>query len=185
MRLNLGCGHNKRPGWINVDKFAACKPDQIVDLESLPWPWPDDEAEEVLLNHVLEHLGAAPDVYIGIMKELWRVCRNGAAVTIVVPHPRHDDFLIDPTHVRPITAQGLQMFSRKMNEEWARVGAANTPLALYHGIDFDFVSAEMRLEEPWGSDFEKGKIDHKTISEAVRRFNNIVKEQKFVLRTVK
>lgn len=26
MRLNLGCGNVKMPGWLNVDKVAACNP---------------------------------------------------------------------------------------------------------------------------------------------------------------
>jgi len=36
VRLNLGCGANKIPGWMNVDHSAECAPDQVVDLESLP-----------------------------------------------------------------------------------------------------------------------------------------------------
>src|SRR4051794_26785541 len=113
MRLNLGCGGNKMPGWLNVDHSSACAPDTLVDLETLPWPWADNYAEEVLFNHVLEHLGATPALYIGIIKELWRICAPGATVTIAVPHPRSDDFLNDPTHVRAITGEGLVMFSSK------------------------------------------------------------------------
>src|SRR4249919_3237809 len=112
MRLNLGCGRNKLPGWLNVDHSASCEPDAVVDLEVLPWPWPDNSADEILLNHVLEHLGAVPATYIGIIRELWRVCRPGATVTIAVPHPRSDDFMNDPTHVRAVTAEGLVLFSR-------------------------------------------------------------------------
>ena len=37
MRLNLGCGNSKIPGWTNVDKIGACSPDQVVDLEAFPW----------------------------------------------------------------------------------------------------------------------------------------------------
>jgi hypothetical protein len=185
MRLNLGCGYNKRPGWTNVDHSPACQPDQVVELESFPWPWADSSVDEILMNHVLEHLGATPQAYIGVMKEIWRVCRGGASVTIVVPHPRHDDFLADPTHVRPITAPGLALFSRKLNEEWVRAGAANTPLALYHGVDFEIVKAEMRLDEPWSSRLTKGEIDQASVAQDALRYNNVIKEQEFVLRVVK
>lgn len=47
MRPNLGCGNRKREGWHNVDKVADCEPDEIVDLESLPWPWRDNSVDEI------------------------------------------------------------------------------------------------------------------------------------------
>ncbi|HUQ24214.1 MAG TPA: hypothetical protein VM140_00990 [Burkholderiales bacterium] len=185
MKLNLGCGNRKIPGWVNVDHSAACQPDQVVELESFPWPWPDGSVEEVLLNHSLEHMGETTAGYIGIIKELWRVCRAGASITIVVPHPRHDDFLGDPTHVRAITVPGLQLFSRKMNDQWIKDGAANTPLAIQHGVDFDVVHVETKLEEPWLSRLESKRMSEKEIIQDAKRYNNVVKEQKIVLKVVK
>jgi hypothetical protein len=185
MRLNLGCGANKLEGWTNVDKFAYFKPDQVVDLEQFPWPWGNDQADEILLHHVLEHLGAQPSVYFGVMQELWRVCRDGAHIAIAVPHPRHDDFLSDPTHVRPITLTGLAMLSRKVNEQWLREGSASSMLALYLGVDFDIVSDDFTLEEPWAGDFNSGRLDKLALLDAMQRYNNVIKEQRFVLRAVK
>ena len=185
VRLNLGCGRDLKPGWINVDRFGTFKPDVLADLEAFPWPWPDDYADEILMSHVLEHLGVHPDTYIGVIKELWRVCRDGATVQIVVPHPRHDDFISDPTHVRPVTAAGLQLFSRQANEQWAREGCANTPLALYHGVDFVLVSESRVLDERWAEEFRAGRIDAAGLQDAERRFNNVIKEQRFVLRAIK
>lgn len=144
MKLNLGCGSNKLPGHINVDKFG--EPDVTHDLEQFPWPWPTSSVEEVNLSHVLEHLGADPDVFIGVMKELYRVCQGGARVLIAVPHPRHDNFIGDPTHVRPVTPQMLGLFSRKNCEHWRASGFANTPLALYHQVDFEIVSTRYVVE---------------------------------------
>jgi len=185
LKLNLGCGAARMPGWTNVDKMAACGPDQVVDLERFPWPWPDGSVDEIMLHHVLEHLGASADVYIAVFKEMWRICRDGAAISIVVPHPRHDDFLGDPTHVRAVTGAGLEMFSRRANEAWRRGGFANTPLALYHGIDFEIAGEEMILDEPWRSELASGRLDRAAIEAAVSRYNNVVKEQRFVLRAVK
>ena len=122
MRLNLGCGDKRMPGWRNVDKVAMCNPDEVVDLERLPWPWPDDSVDEILLSHVLEHIGQTPDVYLGIIKEIYRVCRNDATVTIVVPHPRHDHFLrSDPCAVA--TPESLNMFSQAANRRLIAVEA--------------------------------------------------------------
>jgi hypothetical protein len=51
------------------------------------------------------------------MREIYRVCRHDAVVHVVVPHPRHDDFINDPTHVRPITPEVLSLFDRSTNLE--------------------------------------------------------------------
>jgi predicted SAM-dependent methyltransferase len=90
MKLNLGCGHNRLQGWTNVDMFQECSPDVVVDLESLPWPWADASVERVLFNHSLEHLGQDSRTFLGMMKELYRVCQDGAEIEINVPHPRHE-----------------------------------------------------------------------------------------------
>ena len=181
MKLNLGCGRRKLDGWLNVDRSPLCQPDRVVDLEQAPWPWPDGVADEIMLSHVLEHLGATPESYFAIMKELWRICRDGATVTIVVPHPRHDDFLHDPTHVRAITSEGLSMFSQALNREWLERGLANTPLGIELGIDFSVQSTAYVLDEPWNSRFRAGELSKHDIEAAMRRYLNVVKEATIVL----
>ena len=96
-------------------------PEIVQDLEIFPWPWPDNSADEILLCHVLEHLGQTPDLFLKIMQELYRVCKPNATVTIMVPDPRHDFFLNDPTHVRPHHAPVTtrDMFSKKQCEAWS------------------------------------------------------------------
>jgi hypothetical protein len=185
MRLNLGCGGKKLPGWVNVDKYPVCGPDQVVDLERFPWPWPDDSADEVLLEHVLEHLGASTEVYLGIIKELYRVCRDGAAVRIEVPHPRHDNFLGDPTHVRPIIPESLLLFSQAANREWLAQGVANTPLGLYIGVDFALASISFSLEQPWKERFERKDISTADLRHAILTYNNVVKQIDVVMHAVK
>src|SRR5438270_657359 len=129
LKLNLGSGQNPRPGYVNVDKHGD--PDLKCDLESFPWPWPDSSVSEILLIHVLEHLGASPDVFIRIMKEMYRVCEPAAQIYIVVPHPRHDNFIGDPTHVRPLTPAMMQLFSKKANLRWREIGSPRSPLERY------------------------------------------------------
>jgi len=185
MRLNLGCGGRKFPDWINIDKFPTCGPDQIVDLEQFPWPWPDNSVDEVRLYHVLEHLGAETVVYLGIIKELYRVCRDGAAINIIVPHPRHDDFIGDPTHVRPVTAESINLLSQAANREWLAMGAANTPLGLYIEVDFTMESVSYELAEPWQELFERKKLSPADLQHAIRFYNNVVKQTNMIIRPIK
>ena len=107
MKLNLGCGNKIMEGYVNVDKFNLYDIDIKHDLERFPYPFESETVEEIILSHVLEHIGQDPDVFIKILKELYRICKNQALINIAVPHPRHEAFISDPTHVRPITVLGL------------------------------------------------------------------------------
>ncbi len=185
MKLNLGCGSQHLPGWINVDKFAAAEPDQVADLERLPWPFADDCAQEVLLRHVLEHLGRDTDAFLGILRELYRVCAPGAAVRIVVPHPRHQDFLQDPTHVRPIVPEMFLHTSLAVNREWQQRGLPGTPLAMYLGIDFAIASVSLQLDPHWRRWLDADPARRAEIDQIARERNNVIQECEIVLRAEK
>jgi predicted SAM-dependent methyltransferase len=183
LKLNLGSGKNPKPGYINVDKFG--EPDVLHDLEKFPWPWETNSVGEVVLNHVLEHLGETTAVYFGIIKELYRVCAPGARISITVPHPRHNDFLNDPTHVRIVTPEGLQLFSKASNAEWAARGFANSPLGLYLDVDFQVENVNYALDEAWFTQLTKNQITQSEISQAMSRYNNVVKSIHITVRVIK
>ena len=139
----------------------------------------------MLLSHVLEHIGQQPDTFINIMKELYRICKNQSLIIINVPHPRHEDFLSDPTHVRPITILGLSLFDKKLNEEWQKVGAANTPLGLIHNINFKIESYEYVLDEDINNLRNLGKISDQELQKMMLHNYNVIKQININLRTIK
>ncbi len=185
MKLNLGCGSDKRKGYVNVDKMKKAKPDQVVDLESLPWPWPDSSVDEIVMKHVLEHLGADTETYLGIIAELYRIAKPKAKIVITVPHPRHDHYLNDPTHVRPITIEGLEMFSQAANRRWQKQKVANTPLGQFIGVDFEIADVQMLPDEPWRGRFQRGEINQADLHQAMRMYNNVIMETTITWRAVK
>lgn len=142
MKLNLGCGSRHLEGFLNIDSVASLGPDRVMDLEQTPWDLPTDGAEEVLLNHVLEHLGASTNSFLGVMQELHRVCRDGALIQINVPHPLHEHYRTDPSHVRPVTPQMLSMFSQAECDQAAAVGSPMTPWARILDVDFELASVQ-------------------------------------------
>jgi protein O-GlcNAc transferase len=185
MKLNMGCGQNKVPGFVNVDKFKECSPDLQMDLEVTPWKLPDNSVEEVLFNHCLEHLGATSDVFFGIIKELYRVCVPNAKIQINVPHPRHDNFIGDPTHVRIITPQVMSLFSKKNNEKWKATHASNTPLALYLGVDFEVERTELLPAENYRADLVSGKLTRAEFDRLALTTNNAISEIRMTVRAIK
>lgn len=183
LRLNLGCGLKRLEGFLNVDREGD--PDLRHDLEVAPWPWPDDSVSEVVLCHVLEHLGREPAVYLQVFKELYRVCRDGATVRVIVPHHRHDNFFNDPTHVRAVTAEGLSLFSQRRNREWAAMGLSNSPLGLYLGIDFEVTDMRVKPSELWHHVNAHMEVTAETLMQQAAMLNNMIEEVQMDLRAVK
>lgn len=82
-RLNLGCGSYKEPGFLlNVDGDPLAKPDLVLNLDEMPYPFPDDYFEEIRAYHVLEHLSNP----FAVMREIHRILAPNGLVIIRVPH---------------------------------------------------------------------------------------------------
>ena len=185
MKLNLGCGNKILKGYINLDKLNYYKCDITHDLEKFPYPFKNDSVNENLLSHVLEHLGQQPDTFINIIKELYRICTNNALIIINVPHPRHEDFLSDPTHVRPITVLGLSLFDQKLNRDWQKIGAANSPLGLIHDVNFNIEKYEYLLDENIVSKRNIGELNDQELEKMMLHNNNVIKQININLRAIK
>ena len=54
-KLNLGCGFDKRKGYLNIDLNSFHNPDLVADIRKLDM-LPSDYFEEILAQDVLEHL---------------------------------------------------------------------------------------------------------------------------------
>jgi hypothetical protein len=183
LRLNLGCGMKRFDGYVNVDRFG--EPDLRHDLEVVPWPWPDDSVSEIILEHVLEHLGRDTIVYLEIWKELYRVCQDGATIRIFVPHHRHEHFYNDPTHVRAVTADGMTLFSQRLNRQWVAQGLANSPLAIYLGIDFELIDVKLKPSELWRCVHAQNPASAEVLMQQSELYNNVIEEVQMLLRAVK
>ena len=183
MRLNLGCGAKLLDGYINVDKFS--KSDFRFDLETFPYPWEDNSVSEIVMHHVLEHLGQQTEIYLKIIQELYRICQPDAKIHITVPHHRSDRFFHDPTHVRPITPVGLSMFSKKNNLEWQAKGKAFTLLALYLDVDFELIDVDYTPSEVWFKRYPDCRSDKDLLLEESEIYCNLIKDVKMTLTAVK
>lgn len=92
--LDVGCGLNKEPGAVGIDKIAAVNPDVLHDLEQFPYPFEDNTFDRILLRHVVEHHS---DV-VRLMAEIHRIATPNAQVEIVTPHYSASGSWTDPTH---------------------------------------------------------------------------------------
>ena len=170
MKLNLGCGYNKLDGYVNVDHDSRCEPDVVADLEDT-LPFEDNSVDEIMMTHVLEHLGADVKTYFKIWKELYRVLKNEGVVKIIVPHHNHDNFHHDPTHVRKVTPIGVAMFDQERNLETIRTSGHETTLGLQLGIDIEVTQAGQDYA-PWFHEWASN-VPHKQAELELIKSNNI------------
>jgi hypothetical protein len=78
--------------------------------------------------------------------------------------------------VRPITPELLGLFSEKNNRLWLELGAANSPLALYHDVDFEVTNTHYVLDEPYASEFRNVILRQEVLGSLMRKYNNVVVE---------
>lgn len=96
MKLNIGCGRDKKIGYVNIDASPLINPDKVCNLEKVPLPFKEDSVEEILAYHVLEHIHN----FIPLMHDLHRICKNKAIIKIKAPFYSSWGQYNDPTHIR-------------------------------------------------------------------------------------
>ncbi|HEX8552433.1 MAG TPA: methyltransferase domain-containing protein [Abditibacteriaceae bacterium] len=107
MKLNLGCGNKKIEGFTGVDLFP-CEQARLLCNIARRLPFRDSCAEEILLDNVIEHIQDIP----ALVKELVRVARPGAKITIITPHFTSLDSWRDPTHVHHLAYGSFNHFEK-------------------------------------------------------------------------
>src|SRR6476646_2390261 len=90
LRLDLGCGWVKEPGYVGLDVFLALNAD--------PYPFADGSVAEVRSRHFLEH-----SLLDHVFHEAYRLLRPGGRFVAIVPYansadgmaPGHNVFLTE------------------------------------------------------------------------------------------
>ena len=120
MKLDIGCGKNKREGFTGVDQYPMEGVDIVHDVRQ-PWPWDHDTVDEVHCSHFVEHLTATERVHF--FNELHRVLKPGAKATVVTPHWASNRAYGDPTHQWPPVAE---MAFYYLSRDWRTTQAPHT-----------------------------------------------------------
>src|SRR6202795_2399106 len=132
--LDVGCGINKKPGAIGIDRNAAARADVLAELDSFPYPFRDSSFDALQAVHVIEHVS---DV-IRTMEEFHRLVRPAGEVFIVTPHYTDFSSFCDPTHRWHLNSYSLRYF-----------GEDHGGFGYYSGAKFDEISVHVKLLNLW------------------------------------
>jgi len=132
--LDVGCGINKYPGAIGLDRNPHTRADVIADLDHFPFPFRDNSFGEVRAVHVIEHVS---DV-IRAMEEFHRLLIPGGRAFLVTPHYTDFSSFCDPTHRWHLNSYSLRYF-----------GNDNAGYGYYSPARFREISVRVKLLALW------------------------------------
>lgn len=106
MYVNLGCGKDVRPGWVNVDRhpFPGVT---VADAERDSLPFPDGSVDVVYASHFLEHVFDLERV----IREVHRILKPDGIFEVRVPHGLKS--LYDPWHQHAFNLATFDRFTRE------------------------------------------------------------------------
>ena len=140
---------------------------------------------EIIAHHILEHIGEG---FIPLMIELYRVADNGCILDIIAPHIQHEVYYGDPTHKRPITVNGMSLFSKKYCREHIAKYSSSSGLGLRYNIDWDLESYDFDFDgfyEPMLKDFFQRKKMNQVTPEEDYSIQRLLREAWNVAMNVK
>ncbi len=151
--LDVGCGINKLPGSLGIDRNATTRADVLCDLDHFPYPFRDASFDKLQAIHVIEHVS---DV-IKTMEEFHRLLRPGGEALIVTPHYTDFSSFCDPTHRWHLTSFSLRYFTEKefgfgyySTARFEELSVHVKLLALWRYLGFELaVNASPRFRRFW------------------------------------
>ena len=122
MKIDIGCGKNKKEGFIGIDVLLFPGVDINENIFYFFNKASSDSIEEVRCTHFLEHLPAASRVLF--FNELHRIMKTGSQAVIIAPYFTDAAAYGDPTHEWPPISEWTFMY---LNKEWRNACAPHAP----------------------------------------------------------
>jgi SAM-dependent methyltransferase len=127
LKIDIGCGKNKREGFKGLDRREFPGVDIVHDVTKYPWPFKTSSVDEVHCSHFLEHLdhNSNNPARVRFMNELYRVLKPGGKATIITPHWCSNRAYGDFTHAdKPVS----EMFYYYLSKEWRSTQAPDNDI---------------------------------------------------------
>lgn len=144
--IGAGTNHDRRiktdrQDWdelVTLDMDPSLKPDVCHDLDLLPYPFPDNEFDEIHAYEVLEHFGSQGDWrgFFAQFTEFHRILKKDGLFCATVPLWTSQWAWGDPGHRRVITPGTLAFLSQSQYQD--QIGKTSmTDYRPYYQGDFE------------------------------------------------
>jgi len=105
IKLNLGAGKTRIPGFINID--ISSRADISLNLSVDRLPYESDSVELIFTYHTLEHI----QNYLFALSEIHRVLKNGGILLVGVPYVTLTEYhLVNPFHLHNFNEHSFSFF---------------------------------------------------------------------------
>ena len=132
--LDVGCGINKYPGAIGIDRNPRSRADVICDLDRFPYPFADGAFDQVRAIHVIEHVQRRDPHHGGVPP----AGEPGGRITIVTPHYTDFSSFCDPTHRWHLNSFSFRYF-----------GEDHAGFGYYSAVTLREISVRVKLLALW------------------------------------
>lgn len=133
LKIDLGCGKNKKEGFTGVDSLAFEGVDVVADLTKR-WPFEDCSVSEAHSSHCVEHFNSIDRTHF--VNELYRVLIPGGTCQIIIPHWASCRAYGDPTHQWPPVSEFWFYY---LSKAWRSTNAPHTDVEHWPpGFSCDF-----------------------------------------------
>ena len=109
-KLDLGCSFHKRDGFVGIDILKSDGIDVQTDACFLPFK--EDSFDEIYSSYALEHI----QDNLKVLQEIWRVCKNGSTVRLILPHFSNPAFSDDLTHKHTYSTRTFEHYDQDLHE---------------------------------------------------------------------
>lgn len=111
IKLDIGCGKNKKEGFIGIDIDPKSGADIIASALDLPFE--DSSVDEISCSHLVEHFH--PNEAQNFFDEIYRVLKNGGRAWLKIDRDWLEKRLLrkDPGHKKRYSAKEIKEMVKK------------------------------------------------------------------------
>ena len=186
MKIDLGCGVNKKEGFTGVDLIedADIQKDMYEYLQTLS----DNSVEAVRAYHSLEHLNK--EEFLRVFKEILRVCKNGSRIEVGVPYHSQAVNITNPYHKGYFNEHTFRFFCRDKEDRYGVIKKTSLirdySFGLWNSANEGSLPGYVRIKQldyVYLPEFEGKSEEEKEYARL--HFNNVVLEMNILLEVEK